>query len=385
MLRSLWLLMRSRVMAGFVFVFVFGLTYAVADGVASSFSGSDNSVIGISSSSSVVGEKVNAPRILVLNGFGVKSLVIARILEEIERVSGKKIHQLFDVIAGSSSAGLLALALSVADPLDPNKAKYSAGDLVKILKGQSKDIFKKPSILKRVKTIGGLFGAKYSENGIKKVSQEIFGEALLSKSLTNVLVTGMDVNMMSVHSFNNMDAKTSKSDDFYVKDLAVASMATPIYFPVAKIKNLSGEKLNVVDGGLGAPNPATQAIAYAGRLGYDINKTIMTVIDGGDKVRISNSREFNNMGLFNLGADRLVKMMVSAQSSATDQALVNAFLNPDNYIKIRTNLQDDNVRLDNTSSSNLEALITAAKQTIMNNKNKINSLVKKVSNGEDIA
>jgi len=50
-------------------------------------------------------------RVLCLDGGGIKGLVLIEMLAAIERISGKRIVDLFDWIIGTSTGGILALAL----------------------------------------------------------------------------------------------------------------------------------------------------------------------------------------------------------------------------------------------------------------------------------
>ncbi|RAL44858.1 hypothetical protein DM860_003617 [Cuscuta australis] len=52
-------------------------------------------------------------RILSMDGGGMKGLATVRILKEIERGTGKRIHELFDLICGTSTGGMLAVALGI--------------------------------------------------------------------------------------------------------------------------------------------------------------------------------------------------------------------------------------------------------------------------------
>jgi len=51
-------------------------------------------------------------RILVLDGGGMRGLIQLTVLEEIERLTGKRIVELFDWIVGTSTGGIIALALT---------------------------------------------------------------------------------------------------------------------------------------------------------------------------------------------------------------------------------------------------------------------------------
>ena len=53
----------------------------------------------------------NGQRILSLDGGGLKGLILIEVLIYIERLTGKKIVELFDWIVGSSTGGVIALAL----------------------------------------------------------------------------------------------------------------------------------------------------------------------------------------------------------------------------------------------------------------------------------
>ena len=50
-------------------------------------------------------------QILTLDGGGIRGLIQIEILSEIERLTGKKITELFDWIIGTSTGGILALGL----------------------------------------------------------------------------------------------------------------------------------------------------------------------------------------------------------------------------------------------------------------------------------
>lgn len=52
-------------------------------------------------------------RILTMDGGGMKGLATVQLLKEIEKGSGKRIHELFDLICGTSTGGMLAIALGV--------------------------------------------------------------------------------------------------------------------------------------------------------------------------------------------------------------------------------------------------------------------------------
>ena len=56
-------------------------------------------------------------RVLSIDGGGIRGLIPALVLAEIERRSGRRVFELFDLIAGTSTGGILACALCAPDPL----------------------------------------------------------------------------------------------------------------------------------------------------------------------------------------------------------------------------------------------------------------------------
>ena len=57
------------------------------------------------------GHSPNGDRVLCLDGGGIKGLILIDMLITIERIANKKITELFDWIIGTSTGGILALAM----------------------------------------------------------------------------------------------------------------------------------------------------------------------------------------------------------------------------------------------------------------------------------
>ena len=71
-----------------------------------------------------------AYRVLSVDGGGVRGIIPALILAEIEDRTKRPIHQLFDLISGTSTGGILALGLT--KPGSDGRVEKSAMDVVRL-------------------------------------------------------------------------------------------------------------------------------------------------------------------------------------------------------------------------------------------------------------
>src|SRR3989442_4572018 len=69
-------------------------------------------------------------RILSIDGGGIRGIIPAMVLAELERKTGRPICNLFDLIAGTSTGGVLALALTKPDAA--GKPAVSAARLIEL-------------------------------------------------------------------------------------------------------------------------------------------------------------------------------------------------------------------------------------------------------------
>jgi patatin-like phospholipase/acyl hydrolase len=70
--------------------------------------------------------------VLALDGGGIRGIIPATVLNEIDRRCNRRIGEIFDLIAGTSTGGILALALTTPDPANPGEPRYRAEELVSL-------------------------------------------------------------------------------------------------------------------------------------------------------------------------------------------------------------------------------------------------------------
>lgn len=166
-------------------------------------------------------------RVLAIDGGGVRGIIPAVILEKIEEEMGRPIAQIFDMVAGSSTGGLLALGLTA--PNQNQQPVASAKTAVQVYLLETPGIFTS-SWKHKFKNLGGLLGPKYELTGLTTMTAQL-GDAKLSEALIPTLVTGYHVAGESGIEFFSVDAKKYPAEkDCLMRQVAMATAAAPVYF-----------------------------------------------------------------------------------------------------------------------------------------------------------
>lgn len=103
-------------------------------------------------------KKTKPIKILSLDGGGVRGIIPLYILAEIEKTTGKRIAEMFDMVAGNSTGGIITLLLNTPD--DTGKSKYSAEEILKIYQQIGPKLFNQ-SKMQRFFNPGSFFMEKY--------------------------------------------------------------------------------------------------------------------------------------------------------------------------------------------------------------------------------
>lgn len=200
-------------------------------------------------------------KVLSIDGGGIRGVIPALVLEEIERRTARPISALFDLVAGTSTGGIIALGMT--RPSSRGGPEYSAADIVDLYEGKGKRIFSN-TFLHELSTAWGLLDEKYPADEVEKVFDEYFGDARLKDALTNVFVTAFEIELRSPWFFRSSRAKTDPEYDFPMKKVARATSAAPTYFEPLRLEKTGGDGYwALVDGGVYANNPTMCALVEA--------------------------------------------------------------------------------------------------------------------------
>jgi len=203
-------------------------------------------------------------RVLSIDGGGLRGIIPAMVIAELEKRSGKPAAQMFDLIAGTSTGGLLAAALSIGKPAD---------DIVRMYKDNASRIFPY-SFWRRWGNL--FFDEKYPADGLETVLAEVFDGLKMSDAKTALLIPAFDIERQDSFFF-----KSHGEQDWYLRDVCRATSAAPTYFEPAIIKPVAGgDSRALIDGGVVFNNPAMCAYAEAKALWPDEEITLLSLGTG---------------------------------------------------------------------------------------------------------
>ena len=156
-------------------------------------------------------------KILSLDGGGVRGVIPAVLVKEIEKQTGKPITESFDLFVGTSTGGLIALFVNVSQG---SKQRYSGENVIQMYKDLSRKIFQNPT-KRKIRTLGGLIGSKYSAKPLEVLLQQYFGDLKMRDTLKPVVVTSFDFKRKEVFLFSSHTAKEWPAMfNLYVRDAA---------------------------------------------------------------------------------------------------------------------------------------------------------------------
>ncbi len=301
----------------------------------------------------------NVVKVLSIDGGGIRGIIPAKVLAAIEKITRKPIARLFDLIAGTSTGGILALGLTKPDA--SGAPQYPAEDLVGFYDKEGSRIFSR-SLWHRVCALGDLHQEKYSCAGIDSVLKEYFGDARLKDAATDVLVPSYEIERRFAFFFKSSTARVKPDYDFAMRDVARATSAAPTYFEPQKLQNGTSDYYALIDGGVFANNPAACALVEARTTHPGAEQFLVVSLGTGAMTLPIPYVQAKNWGLARW-AKPLLDVVFDGVSSTVDYQLTQ-LLPEHNYYRLQTTLNRYNQRMDNTSPRNITALKSLADKLI---------------------
>ena len=294
-------------------------------------------------------------RVLALDGGGIRGVLPATLLAEIEKRTGKRIAEMFDLIAGTSTGGILALGLTKPDPVDKTKPQYTAQDLIGMYEEKGHVIFGL-TLGHRLITLFGLFGSKYSVRGLDETLLGYFGDARLKDAIAEVLITSYDLQSRDSWFLARHKAReNAKANDFPMVRVARATSAAPTYFRPERLSD--DPPTAMIDGGVHSNNPAMCAWVESVKLYGQQDVLVVSLGTGQVKTPISFSKA-RKWGL--IGWVRPLIGIFMDGVAATVEHEVGWLLPPKGgeprYFRFQAELPPGMGSMDNTSAEHIAGL-----------------------------
>ncbi|MEZ5196243.1 MAG: patatin-like phospholipase family protein [Bacteroidales bacterium] len=329
-------------------------------------------------------------RILSIDGGGIRGIIPGQILvhlekklQELDKNPKARIADYFDMIAGTSTGGILTCIYLCPDEKDPKRPRFSADDAVDLYFERGDEIFD-ISLLQKIKSGAGLLDEKYAADELEEALNDYMKDLKLSELIKPCLVTSYDIRRRKAHFFTQHDTKGG-AQDFYVRDVARATSAAPTYFEVARAKSMTNIHYPLIDGGVFVNNPAMCAYAEARKVNFG---------------KLKNKPTAGNMFILSLGTGNidtpyyyknakdwgvvewlkpLLDIMMSAVSETVDYQLrqiYDAVGKPNQYIRIEPELGNASSAMDNAEKENLFALKEAGNEAAEKHKDNLEYIAK---------
>jgi uncharacterized protein len=297
-------------------------------------------------------------RVLSIDGGGIRGVIPAVVLGEIERRTGRSVPELFDLVAGTSTGGIIALGLTA--PGDGGAPRWRAADLLELYRREGGKIFSR-SLWQRIRTVDGVLGEKYPAAGLEAALARYFGDVRLRDAMTPVLVTSYELERRRPFFFRSQRAAADPSYDYPMRSAARATSAAPTYFPPPLIVNeADGERYALVDGGVFANNPSM--CAYAEILARDRSAEVLMVSLGtGQLNRPIHYEDAKDWGLLGW-ARSIFDVVLDGVSDTTDYELEQ--LLGDRHTRLQIELVGASDDLDDASPENVANLEAKAAELI---------------------
>jgi patatin-like phospholipase/acyl hydrolase len=329
-------------------------------------------------------------RVLSIDGGGVRGIIPARVLVELERLAGAPITKLFDVIAGTSTGGIIALLL--AHPGAPGAGPLGAAALLELYHSEMQRIF--PQVAVREvrewwdeqtahtafsQRLGAALlphhygNARYLPTGLEDALERMLGDARLSDATVDVVIPAYDMRGRRPVLFRSAEARAGREPDLEMRIVARATSAAPTYFPPLRLADESGERV-LVDGGLVANNPVMLAYFDALERSHGDREVVIVSLGTGLAPEETTtyeeiwSRTWPSLAMGLLG---VVFDGTSELSSELVRRIIDSAAADHRYWRFQTQLHGCGAHLDDASPENAACLFALAEALVLDQKDEL--------------
>lgn len=335
--------------------------------------------------------------VLSIDGGGVRGIIQGTILgtleSKLQELDGPnaRIADYFDVIAGTSTGGLVATMLTA--PAANNRPIYAAKDIANFYIEHCPKIFPESNRNAFAGTITSLLGGpKYDGKYLKSLIEGLLGNITLAQTLTNVVIPSFDIKRLQpvIFTTKNVDGNQNLPTTIRLSDVCLSTSAAPTYLPPHYFETKDDKGMlhafNLIDGGIAANNPTLTALTHISKqilLGQfenvnvrpmESNKMLVLSLGAGvakqeEKYNAKDSASWGSLSwLFSDGATPLIDFYGDASTDMVDihvSTIFKSFANEQSYLRIQEdNLSGDASSLDIATTKNMQTLMQIAQSLL---------------------
>ncbi|CAO2207030.1 unnamed protein product [Urochloa humidicola] len=340
-------------------------------------------------------DKLKLVTVLSIDGGGIRGIIPATILSfleaKLQELDGPnaRIADYFDVVAGTSTGGLLTAMLTAPDT--NGRPLFAAKDLARFYINHSPKIFRQKNRIrsKIASKLRMVWGPKYDGKYLHALLRRYLGDTTLDRTLTNIVIPTFDIAYLQPTIFSTFELKHRPSKNALLSDISISTSAAPTFFPPhyfeTKDENGRRRAFNLVDGGLAANNPTLCAMNQVSQdiiLGNDHffpvepadygKFLVISVGCGSNRNRRYCAKAVAKWGIFDWlfknGTAPIIDMFNSASADMVDInlcVLFRALRSSENYLRIQYDrLTGSAGSIDDCSKKNMDRLVRIGKRLL---------------------
>ncbi|KAG6729301.1 patatin-like protein 2 isoform X1 [Carya illinoinensis] len=345
--------------------------------------------------------------VLSIDGGGIRGIIPGTLLSflesKLQELDGPRarIADYFDIIAGTSTGGLVTTMLSA--PNKESRPLYAAKDINNFYLEHSPKIFpqsrQKSLVSSMTGLIGSVMGPKYDGKYLRSLTNGLLGNLTLKQTLTNVIIPAFDIKLLQPVVFSTNDAKLNDLKNAKLADICISTSAAPTFLPAHhfETKNAEGKtrSFHLIDGGVAANNPTMMAISQILKeiLMQHTELSDMKAMDCSNRMLVLSlgtgaakheekytAARVSKWGLLNWlydnGATPLLDVYGDASSDMVDfhvSTLFRSLGRKSNYLRIQDdNLIGDESALDLATMENMRRLVEIGKELLKKPVSRVN-------------
>lgn len=331
--------------------------------------------------------------ILSIDGGGLRGVVPLTILKAFEAKTNKRIHELFNFIAGTSTGGLISAAISIKNPLNPTMPLYTLDDVIDVYVHRGHEIFPERTKLGSLLHDGeDLFRPKFNDKGIKAVFTDVLKNYKMLDCLNDIMICSYDLNNNLPLFFKSRAAKLNAAQNALLYDICRATSAGPSYLPSYEFiypNDADDPKRNCIDGGVYVNNPSMAALVEFAKYHQDYLPStsedadidyndvfVLSLGTGSYTGKINDSDTLNKGEIY--WAQQISEIMMRGVNRATDYEM-NEMMNKGNYLRLSIAIDNDtHSEMTNSSSETTQYLVAATNDMLAQQDKNINDFIDRI-------